>query len=256
MVSNPNSRTKILIVPIILFFIQSAFVLLPPDLKTPADLITLLGNLNYQVKIFLFVTLIGLYVLYQKWALQGEVRLFSKFIATRPQIIESRIRDLAQVYSKHSIDLRVNVMIAKRRILIWKRLCNWHRPFIMTTQFDTVFHYNMNRDMDKNLQLTINQGVAGLAYREGQIVVDLEKVDRNEFSLTKEQLKATEDIKFIMSTPIFEIDLHTMRLTNKIIGVVNIDSKNNTFDELEKRKLLEKLFENSNNISEFVALLH
>jgi hypothetical protein len=256
MVNYTNSRTKIIVVPIILFFIQSAFVLLPPDLKTSEDFFTLLGNFNYLVKVFLFVILIVLYVIYQVWALKGEVWQFSKFTATRPQIIESRIKDFTKVYLKHNIDLRVNVMTASFKIIIWRRLWHWQWPFLMIKQLDTVFNYNMNRDMDKDLKLTINQGVAGLAFREGPIVVDFDKVDRNEFNLNKEQLKATEDVRFIISTPIFEIDLHTRRLTNKIIGVVNVDSKNNTFGELEKRKLLEKLIENCSNISEFVALLY
>ena len=134
----------------------------------------------------------------------------------------------------------------------------FQRPFLFQEILETVYNYNMNRDKDKDLGLTVRQGVAGLAYSdiEGKsYIVDLVNT-KERFNLSDEQLKRTSGIKFIISTPILEWDAESGKLTDKTIGVVNIDSKKNEYNMIQKKIAYEDLIKHSYYVADFISMLY
>jgi hypothetical protein len=85
-------------------------------------------------------------------------------------------------------------------------------------------------DPDRRMRMRVWQGVAGQAVESGQFcigdIADKEKAPT--FGLDAEQMKKTEDVRLVFSMPIKKAlqgpDGDT-ELTDKAIGVVNIDSK-------------------------------
>lgn len=133
-------------------------------------------------------------------------------------------------YRQQGVEIRINIMLKKFHLFHHKEPRKKDDTKNRITMCSYVLHTfwkstNMNHSGDKNIRLTINQGVCGMAIREEAIqsfVLTPENI--KEFNLNAKQLKKTKDIKFIMSYPIFEPEINKLKNKNKILGVVNIDS--------------------------------
>lgn len=83
-------------------------------------------------------------------------------------------------------------------------------------------------DADKMMDMDYTQGVCGDAVRKGSLCyADISDPERPTFGLSAEQLRKTEHVTFVISMPIkkaMEGPDGKIRLTDEIIGVVNIDS--------------------------------
>lgn len=92
-----------------------------------------------------------------------------------------------------------------------------------------VFSKYMEGDADKDLGLNVSQGVCGEAITDKAFVLgDLEAEHAATYRLTEEQKRRTADLTLVMSMPIMEAtigDDGQPSLTDKVIGVINIDSK-------------------------------
>lgn len=95
--------------------------------------------------------------------------------------------------------------------------------------FSTVYTLNMEGAPDKDLSLSISQGVPGQAVEQGEFTVaDLEVKNGPTFGLDSEQLEKTKDLTLILSMPIKKttsLPDGTFALTDEILGVVNVDSR-------------------------------
>ncbi len=91
----------------------------------------------------------------------------------------------------------------------------------------------------------------------GIVFVDLLQNSGDTYKLRKEQLALTSDIKFIISSPIIEFEREANVYGNKIIGVVNIDTKDQRVYERysQNKDQLEALKEKIISLSEFTSRL-
>lgn len=90
--------------------------------------------------------------------------------------------------------------------------------------------YVDKNDPDRGMRLKVWQGVAGQAAESGQFCIgDIsDKTKAPPFGLNAEQQKKTEDVRLVLSMPIKKVKQGgdgDPELTDKVIGVVNIDSK-------------------------------
>lgn len=90
--------------------------------------------------------------------------------------------------------------------------------------------YVDKRDRDKGRKMGVWQGVAGQAAESGEFcygdITDKEKGPR--FGLDADQREKTEDVRLVLSMPIMKAKQGGKaepELSDKVIGVVNIDSK-------------------------------
>lgn len=130
---------------------------------------------------------------------------------------------------KNGFDLRVNIMVPQRRILFRaepstkkgdkKRFSWWGKIFEIVWESEQAY-------TSKRLEITTNQGVCGMAYRDGKLYAkDLTGGKSDEYNFTNSQYKLTSDLTFVISCPIFKEDSHySGRPTGKVIGVLNIES--------------------------------
>ena len=156
---------------------------------------------------------------------------------------------------KNGFDLRVNIMIPKRRFFFRiepstgstdkKRLTWWGKVFKIVWDSEQAY-------TSKSLKITTNQGVCGMAYREGKLFAkDLTKDKIPEYNFTASQYKLTEDLVFVISCPIFQEDSHySGKLTNKVIGVLNIESSTKNANQIfEANVKFDELWRETINLS-------
>lgn len=110
---------------------------------------------------------------------------------------------------------------------------------------------------DRDLKLTINQGVCGEAARTQRIhFADLTVVHPSSYNLSKSQLEKTKDLIFVMSCPILELDFDTLRSTKRVIGAVNFDSKSVGSERILKDSvLLKQTYDKIKRLSDLCSLL-
>lgn len=104
-------------------------------------------------------------------------------------------------------------------------------PFKQTRFLRIIYDLHVGkRDPDKGMKMKLWQGVAGQAAMSGEFcygdISDKEKGPR--FNLDAEQQRKTKDVRLVLSMPIMkavEGGTDIPELSDKVIGVVNIDSK-------------------------------
>lgn len=131
--------------------------------------------------------------------------------------------------------------------------------------FRTVYTLNMEGAPDKDLSLSVSQGVCGQAVEQGEFTVaDLEVKNGPTFGLDAEQLEKTKDLTLILSMPIKKttsLPDGTFALTDEVLGVVNVDSRMagaHTFYQEEHRggrPLIDDLEEELARISELCSFI-
>lgn len=150
--------------------------------------------------------------------------LFEKSVS---KLIHERIQEIIDATDK---DIRVNVALLRRTPFCLRQPIfnkNYLRkPRILRRIFVAVaWSTNMDHDSDKNPKFTVNQGVCGEAYRKRHVICrDLRKNKRLGYRLTKRQLELTSAVQYVISCPIWDMNLETSRQGERIIGVVNIDT--------------------------------
>ncbi len=127
-------------------------------------------------------------------------------------------------------------------------------------KFEIVYPLKMEGEPDEDLELRLDQGVCGQAANEGGFcVANLEVPHGPTFNLDAEQREKTRHLKLVLSMPIKKAKRGrggVVVLQDKIIGVVNVDSKRNgalAYYETKKvngRSLLEEQAEVLRKVSE------
>ena len=83
----------------------------------------------------------------------------------------------------------------------------------------------MRHSSDVNLSLSVDQRIAGEAFRkEEPVFVDMTEIKGENYGLSEKQIEKTDSLSFVYSFPIRKRDVDTGRITGDILGVVNIDS--------------------------------
>jgi hypothetical protein len=71
--------------------------------------------------------------------------------------------------------------------------------------------------------------------------------------LWPEQLEKTKNVKFIVSMPVFELDMETNKVTDKLIGVLNLDSLDTEFKNIQD--ILPEIIKEMSDLSKIISLL-
>ena len=208
------------IIPAILFIIQ--VILSLPEVS---ELLNIAGS---NIQLTIGIVIIFLFLLNQ---LQSVYFPFKRWEITRLNLLDQQSEVLIKQANEAGFELRINVMLAKRKFFFRKELKDDEPDKRKLTLFGKRFDFfwvtsNMNFHEDRNLRLTTNQGVCGEAYRNGGIkIADLTVENPATYDLCEEQREKTKDLIFILSCPIRKLDHRTDRLRDKVIGVVNFDSR-------------------------------
>ena len=133
-------------------------------------------------------------------------------------------------YAQYGIDLNFNIMVPK--IVLWNNLelkknhpvaedCRKWRWFSSVFKFAWV---SKNNTINKQLRLSVRQGIAGKVFKEGMVIVH-DFTNRELYGLNKEQINLTKHLKILISVPIEEDDEdHSETKSGKILGVMNAES--------------------------------
>jgi hypothetical protein len=125
--------------------------------------------------------------------------------------------------------ISANVMVVKKKLRTTiepktEKYKWWHAYF--RRLFDVMW-VSSNGAIDKRLVLTTKQGVSGLAYKKGKVVIKDMTQGYEGLNLADEQIELLSGKGFIISYPIFAFDERYSRLSNKkIVGVVNFSCSN------------------------------
>ena len=247
-----KNSLKIIFLPIILFIFSTSLVIIPNNLKTINDFLDQFVYSSYAFKFFLVVAILIIFIINHLISHLGTVKIFNQFDKIRSNLINEKAIILIKKYNNKGITLRFNIFIAERKLFI----CRF--PFIFQKKFKTIYHCNMENCKDRDIGLTTKQGVSGLAYRDPEgkhKIVDLENT-KETFNLDKKQLERTAGIKFIISTPILKWDHETGKFTDKTIGVINIDSRENSFNEFKEKIRSDEILKNCNDIAKTVSMMY
>jgi len=185
---------------------------------------------------------------------------YKRFEATKELMIDKQVEDLISVYKDKGIPLRVNIMTINRKfvsfiepgVIFGRKICFFRRHLrpVWVSK-------NMDHVPDKNLCLTIRQGVAGIAVRNQKpIFAVFDKKDEEIYNLNKEQLAKTQEVKTIYSFPLRDINKKTRRVSDRIIGTVNVDSLSDQSLKLkEDSKLLNSLAKKTQALAENCSMI-
>jgi len=213
----------IFIVPSALFIIQILFSL--------PQVTSWLGITALQTQLIIVFVIASFFIINQTWSVYLPFRRFDAFERTKLSFLDREFDGLFEKYRETGFDLRANVMLVKRTFLIRKepKPKNSNRKKLSFLAKRFYFFWvssNMHYHEDRNLSLTVNQGICGEAYRAGGIkTADLTVEAPATYNLCQEQLEQTKEVKFVLSCPICEMDFRDFRLKDKTIGVVNFDSR-------------------------------
>lgn len=249
------NKIFIFIIPTLLFIIQALLRLIPADAKSVQSLIAKCNDFNFQIQIYAAFILIILFFLNHFFSITKPFKRLQKFDTVKFDIIEKDVVKFIEEYKEMQIDLRVNIMQIKRKFFGFHKCKKYWIPFIGVKYFKFIYTYNMDHDIDKKLKLSLQQGACSQVFDEGVILTDLTVENVFSFNLRENQKKLAKDIKFILSAPIWQLDYDTKKLTDKIIGVINIDSKKISFKQIEEVELFGDLVDKIKNLSTIVSYL-
>ena len=212
------------------------------------------GDLSgWQVRVW--VGLAAVFGLNQWITTTRPYRRFKRFEETKERTLRLYIEPLMSEYKDaEDIHLRVNVMLPS--LALWWGWKSW--PCIGAGLRVAFASRSMQHHSDADLQLRQGCGLAGKAYIEQEArYVDLTKSDAKRFSLTDEEVKRTEELKFVVSFPIRALDSATNELTARVVGVLNIDSRSEGAERLVQRETSRNaLIRRAQKLSELCSHLY
>lgn len=177
-------------------------------------------------------------------------------------ILDAHAKALCDKYRAQGIELRANVMLPKRKWVcllepLEKDDSRSKVRFCQVCLFPYWVSPNMNHASDRDLVFTINQGGCGRAYREAQpFGVDASITNGGTYNMNQDQIGKTAGVQFVVSFPIRQLDLDSRRLTGKIIGVLNVDSRTHGSARLiNDSASFQELTEQVENFSELCSWL-
>jgi hypothetical protein len=232
-----------------------AFLIIPLGLFAAAKLFSLpfmgdwLKNSPKQTQMLVGLGFVGAFMINQVVSVYMPHR---KLQGAVPEVLRTMGELVQDVYRQESIDIRINVLVAdwvlwakkEPRNIAPEKLAKMKtehaaltghsfaigkgdkKVTLFTHQFDTYWiQRNRHARGDECLDLLVNQGACGLAFRSRKTVAaDLVGEDAEIYNLCAEQIAVTRDLKFVLSQPIFKLKRNAV-ISKRVIGVVNFDSR-------------------------------
>lgn len=164
------------------------------------------------------ITVYSPYKKYERWA------------KNRWYFLEKESKVFVDKYKKQGINIRLNIMIPKfcffnliEPFIIGGK--EFRKPKLFTKIFEVIWS-NGNFGVNQLLKFTVNQGVCGKAFKAADLVKGTHFLSANmpTFNLNKNQMKLTEHLKIVASFRIIEETNTPEKKSNKVIGVLNVES--------------------------------
>lgn len=193
-------------------------------------------SLGWQIAIGAVVVV--LYTANHWFTVSRPFERFQRFEASKRDLLDEMARPMLEQYEDAGYELRINVMRAHRRLVVQEEPvqaggAQCKLQFFTKRLTTEWMSPNMRQHGDRDLVFTTRQGVCGEAFESGELTfADLTDAEPESYNLNRAQIKATAQLRFVMSVPIRSIDPETERLSDAIIGVVNIDSRTNGAEQL------------------------
>ena len=223
----------------LLVFILPLFLFITQVVYSFPDVTKWLGIAAFSVQLIIavvFVLVFGLNHIFSVWI---PFKRFQDFDKTKLNLLDRESKKVINAYNEKGYSLRINVMLTRHAIisnLEPKEASKPHSKKLLFCPKLLKFHWvsrTMELEGDKQMILTANQGIAGEAYRTGEIrAADFTNTGPSNYNLNAEQLERTRNLKMVISCPIWEYDHERQRFADKIRGVVNFDSKSHQSEKL------------------------
>ena len=144
-------------------------------------------------------------------------------------LFDRLVDDFVKQYDEKAVKLRLNIMVPERKYAYQLEPSKNEPEQLRRSWVGQIFKvvwYSKNANVNRKLRLTINQGICGKAYQEGDIFgKDFTQPDVSTFNLSKFQLEIVRDLRMLISAPIFEPDsMYNNKPSDKIVGVLNVES--------------------------------
>jgi hypothetical protein len=182
-----------------------------------------------------YVTVFSPFKKYERWA------------KNRWSILDIISKPLVDKYANQGYELRINIMIAKRRLLFFLHPLpfkgkEYRKPTFWGRIFRVIWNYG-NAGVHKKLKISTKQGVCGKSFTSADTVRGAEFVTGSvKFNFNKEQKKLTENLKFVASFHVFQDGNTAEQKSNEVVGVLNFESESEGSETLitdpTKRKQL------------------
>lgn len=215
-----------LIIPTLLFLIQQ-FVFIYNNKSVLENPLSIISFYKDNIGLFIIsVSVILFFIGYQFFVISKPYRRFKIFHNTRSKLISVYAEIIQEELRNKKIELRINVMIPK--VMFYSNGDNKNKFKFFRKEFVSIWTSdNMQFEEDRELKLTINQGVCGEAFRSKSFkFADLTVENPEDYNLNENQIEKTKDLKYIFSCPIKKIEEKDLTSNpQKVIGVINFDSK-------------------------------
>lgn len=195
--------------------------------------------------------LISLFLLHHYVQVIRPIQKYERLENTKRSLLDAQSQIIIDTYKRdYGVELRLNLMTVER---VWMSTLEPHDdrsklfPWTFLTKHLKIFwrSQTMRHSSDANMILAVEQGVAGDAFsKECPIFVDMTQSTGEDYNLNRDQIRKSQDLRFVFSFPVRKLDLGENRITAEVIGVVNIDSIQRNSEKLiqgsEERDRLTK----------------
>lgn len=187
---------------------------------------------------------------------------FTNFERTKGILFDQEFdRIIESVRDDEAVNIRINVM--KKKFVLISFLEPSNSRIGRRIRWFT-YHFKIERISangvhmpDMGFEITQNQGIAGQAFNaRGTIFALIDANDARIYNLNSQQLSAVENIVGVLSVPIRMYDFETHTLSDRIIGILNIDGSDDTFRRLlTDHELLDRFTERARALSAYCSLI-
>lgn len=209
------------------------------------------GSIEFAEKSFFYIRLaiiLGAVLLYGLIQYYQTYQPLKKYNAARKDVLDVLLAPNLDDYISQGFSLRINVMKARRFLILWHKL-------------DTIYHYGFEpKHRDTHLSFWVcrlinyAQGNSGQAFiKEKPQLADLTEGVPYKYHMSKEKIKKSTYIKGIISIPVFE--LMSQNTTPKVLGVINIDTNDEGLvrDWIEDQECLTSIIDAFENHAKIVS---
>jgi hypothetical protein len=171
-------------------------------------------------------------------------RRFKRFLAfekTKGALLDGMMQDIQESCECGDL-LRINIMLIRPAYFCRIEPNDKKEDSLKLNFFNRIFvtyknTSNMDGQQDRMLNLTVNQGVCGDCFSlKGAQFVMMENDSAEQYKLNRLQAGRARHIKFIACCPFFAINQETNSYSDRILGVVNIDSHSEKLQRIYQSK--------------------
>jgi hypothetical protein len=244
----------------------------------------LLSHLNFHLKNYEYGVLLVCLPLGALLSYYSQYRSarYDKVRENLCKFLLERCHELQRAMGEHSENIRINIFYVRRKLFSYLHPLQFFResaktvrlnailrdiPFLRVPKvFGKVFDLvvatdNMTKSPDRNLKMSVQQGVTGIAYRKGNYVEGVlsDPEVHKTACFTKKQRKLTGSLLLILSCPILELNGEKNVREEVPLGIVNLDSSDRKFfeqfqaDEAYRKTVRQSIEKLADICSEYVS---